>query len=78
MVIILMRTDPPTKDNFGQFWWVRGPNTNGKILPARVIVWRDEMDPDCVGYELAGESDWTNAQEPGVEWYGPITMPEPA
>lgn len=74
----LRRTAPPTKDEFGEFWWVRGPNTHGKVVPVRVVVWRDEMNPHCVGYELAGELGWTKAKEQGVEWYGPITMPEPA
>lgn len=74
----LRRTAPPTKDEFGEFWWVRGPGTCGKILPVRVVVWRDELDPQCVGYELAGHRDWVKARDSGVEWYGPITMPEPA
>lgn len=71
-MIKLRRSAPPTKDAFGQFWWVRDRHSQGQIIPVRVVVWRDELTFSAVGYQRCGELGWTAAGDSGVEWYGPI------
>lgn len=72
----LKKTLPPTKDDFGKFWWVRDNHTRGQIVPARVVVWRNEMTFNAVGYQRCGELGWSAADDLGVEWFGPVDMPE--
>ena len=72
----LRPTAPPTKDDYGKFWWVKDNMSHGRIVPVKIITWRAEMSFSAVGYCRMNEMGWTAADDNGVTWYGPVDMPE--